>query len=111
MSRCGRTKDLFLDSLYGELDPGREADLMKHLDACPACREEYEAMARTLVTMGRREPADPGAEYWDGYYGQLERRMAAEGVFTPAPQPAANWSAAAPRLPTAVAAPLAPPVC
>jgi len=86
MSRCGRTKDLFLDSLYGELDPAREAELMKHLDACPACREEYEAMARTLVTMGRRQPADPGAAYWDGYYDKLERRMAADGVFAPAPQ-------------------------
>jgi len=85
MTRCGRTKDLFLDSLYGEIDPRHEADLMKHLDACAACREEYEAMARTLVTMGRREPADPGTDYWDGYFGKLERRMAAEGVLAPSP--------------------------
>jgi hypothetical protein len=99
MSRCGRTKDLFLDSLYGELDPGREAGLMKHLDVCPDCREEYEAMARTLVTMGRREAADPGAAYWDGYYGDLERRMAAEGVFAPAPQTAAKDSPARDRAP------------
>ena len=100
MSRCGKMKDLFLESLYGELDPGREAGLMRHLDECPACRGEYEAMARTLLTMGRKAAADPGREYWDGYYNKLERRMAAEGVFAPSPSaPRARVRAPFARLP------------
>jgi hypothetical protein len=80
MSRCGKMKDVFLESLYGELDSGREAGLMRHLDECRSCREEYEAMARTLVVMGAKKPADPGDEYWAGYYGRLERRIATEEV-------------------------------
>ncbi len=80
MSRCGKMKDLFLESLYGELDSGRDAALARHLDECRSCREEYDAMARTLVVMGAKKPADPGDEYWAGYYGKLERRIAAEGA-------------------------------
>jgi hypothetical protein len=76
-------KDLFLESLYGELDSGREAALAHHLDECRSCREEYDAMARTLVVMGAKRPADPGDEYWAGYYGKLERRIASEGASQP----------------------------
>lgn len=83
MSRCGKMKDLFLESLYGELDSGRETALTRHLDECRSCREEYDAMARTLVAMGAKKAADPGQEYWDGYYEKLERRLAAEGAFGP----------------------------
>ncbi len=100
MSRCGKTKDLFLDSLYGELDPVREAGLMRHLDECPSCRGEYEAMARTLLTMGRKAAVDPGREYWDGYFDKLERRMAADGVSAPSsPAPQAPVRAPFARLP------------
>lgn len=83
MSRCGKIKDLFLESLYGELDSGREAALARHLDECRSCREEYDAMARTLVVMGAKRPADPGDEYWAGYFGKLERRIASEGAAEP----------------------------
>ena len=90
MRRCGKMKNLFLESLYGELDSGREAGLTRHLDECRSCREEYDAMARTLVVMGAKKAADPGEEYWDGYYGKLERRIEAEGAFEPASDPAAQ---------------------
>jgi hypothetical protein len=100
MSRCGKMKDLFLDSLYGELDPGREAGLMRHLDECAGCRGEYEAMARTLVTMGGKAAVDPGQEYWDAYFGKLERRMTAEGVSASArPAPRARSRAPFARVP------------
>jgi len=86
MSRCGKMKDLFLESLYGELDPREEDSLTRHLDECRTCRDEYDAMARTLAVMGMKKAVDPGRDYWSGYYDKLERRMAAEGVFA-APRP------------------------
>jgi hypothetical protein len=81
MNRCRKMQDLFLESLYGELDPRKENSLTRHLDECRACREEYDAMARTLVVMGMKKAADPGQDYWTGYYDKLEQRMVAEGLF------------------------------
>ncbi len=93
MSGCKRMKEMILASLYGELPPKEEEELSRHLDACPDCRAEHEAMARTLLTMGAKTAADPGAAYWDGYFDKLEKRMAAEGVSAPATR-AARASAA-----------------
>ncbi len=84
MRGCGKMEEKILASLYGELSPEEEKGLARHLDACPACRTEHDAMARTLLTMGRKAAADPGAEYWSGYYEKLEKRMVADGVFAPA---------------------------
>ncbi len=84
MGGCGKMKDKILASLYGELSAEEEKDLARHLDGCPGCRAEHDAMARTLLAMGAKTAADPGAEYWDGYYAKLEKRMVADGVYAPA---------------------------
>lgn len=87
MGGCGKMKEMILASLYGELSPEEEKELSRHLEACPGCRAEHEAMARTLLTMGAKTAADPGAEYWDAYFDKLETRMVADGVFAPAKRP------------------------
>jgi hypothetical protein len=88
MSGCRKMKKTILASLYGELSSAEESALSRHLDACPGCRSEHEAMSRTLLAMGAKTAADPGSEYWDAYYDTLEKRMVAEGVFAPAKPPA-----------------------
>lgn len=88
MGGCGKMKEMILASLYGELSPEEEKELSRHLDACPGCRAEHEAMSRTLLTMGAKTAADPGAEYWDAYFDKLEKRMVSEDVFAPAKAPA-----------------------
>jgi len=92
MSRCRKLRELVPGSLYGDLDPADEVRLTRHFDECPACRAEYDAMARTLLALGARKPADPGPAFWDGYYDALEKRMVAEGEFAPAPSPPAAAS-------------------
>jgi len=96
MGGCGKMKEMILASLYGELSPEEEKELSRHLDACPGCRAEHEAMARTLLTMGAKTAADPGAEFWDAYFDKLEKRMVADGVFA---QPKRPVRAAAPDRP------------
>jgi hypothetical protein len=88
MGGCRKMKETILASLYGELSPAEEKDLSVHLDACPGCRAEHEAMSRTLLAMGAKSAADPGNQYWDAYFDRLEKRMVAEGVFAPAGGPA-----------------------
>lgn len=88
MGGCRKMNEKILGSLYGELSPAEERELSRHLETCPDCRAEHEAMARTLLTMGARTPADPGAGYWDAYFDKLEKRMVADGVYAPVKSPA-----------------------
>jgi hypothetical protein len=91
MSRCRSRKKLFLESLYGELNPAGENKLRRHLEKCPACAREYDDMAATLVVLSRPRTEDPGTDFWAGYYDRLEQRMSREGVFAsarPEPTPA-----------------------
>jgi hypothetical protein len=96
MSRCRSRKKVFLESLYGELGPAGENKLRRHLEKCPACSREYDDMAATLVVLSRPRTEDPGADFWDGYYDRLERRMSREGAFEasrrePSPAPRARF--------------------
>jgi hypothetical protein len=91
MSRCRSRKKMFLESLYGELNPAGEYKLRRHLEKCPACAREYDDMAATLVVLSRPRMEDPGAGFWAGYYDRLEQRISREGVFAaarPEPTPA-----------------------
>jgi hypothetical protein len=88
MGGCRKMKEKILGSLYGELSPAEERELSRHLETCPDCRAEHEAMARTLLTMGAKTPADPGTGYWDTYFDKLEKRMVEDGVYAPAKNPA-----------------------
>jgi hypothetical protein len=66
------------EGLAGELDPaGREA-LVRHADRCPSCRDEWRGLQETIMGSQRRLKPDPGSEYWDGYWGRLQARMAHE---------------------------------
>jgi hypothetical protein len=64
-----------IEALYNELAPADKAAFERHLDACPECRAEYAALGETLRLMDKRERADPGPEFWNGYWDKLSRRM------------------------------------
>ena len=83
MGECRKMKSLFLESLYGELDMDRKEYLKRHLAGCRECSEEYEKMAKTLMTMSKKAMPDPGQEFWDGYWDRLELRMKGDGLFEP----------------------------
>lgn len=80
MAECRKMKSLFLESLYGELDMERKESLKRHLAGCRECSEEYEKMAETLRTMGKKTMPDPGQKFWDGYWDKLELRMKREAI-------------------------------
>ena len=96
MSKCRSARTHFAESLYGELDMKRKKSLEEHLTGCRACSEEYEEMARMLKIMEEKRVTDPGAEFWDGYWDRLERRMKSEGLVEAG---ADSWQAQAERLP------------
>lgn len=75
MNNCQNCRNGMIEALYGELDPAGKAEFERHLEACPGCRAEYEALGETLKLMDRRERPDPGPDFWDGYWDRLSRRM------------------------------------
>jgi hypothetical protein len=75
MNECRKCHDVLAEAVYGELGPAEQAAFDRHLEACPACAAEREALAATLRLMDRRERPDPGPEFWEGYWDRLSRRM------------------------------------
>jgi anti-sigma factor RsiW len=56
---CDDTKILLMDFLYNEIAPEAEKLVRAHLQDCPACRSEYEALSRTSLTLKAWESEDP----------------------------------------------------
>jgi hypothetical protein len=48
-----------MDFLYNEIEPDSEKLVRAHLQNCPACRGEYEALSRTSLTLKAWENEDP----------------------------------------------------
>jgi len=65
MNRCTRARELFGPYWDDESTRAEREWLESHFNACPACREEYESLARTLsavATLPRHEAAPDLAE-------------------------------------------------
>jgi hypothetical protein len=56
---CDEIKILLMDFLYNESEPDSEKLVRAHLQNCPACRGEYEALSRTSLTLKAWENEDP----------------------------------------------------
>jgi hypothetical protein len=56
---CNEIKNLFMDFLYGEIGAESETLVRAHLQNCTACRNEYEALSRTSLTLRAWENEDP----------------------------------------------------
>ncbi|MGN1098220.1 MAG: anti-sigma factor family protein [Clostridia bacterium] len=59
---CEKFRDIAFDLAAGQLSSGEEEEARKHIEACPECREEYEAcrsMMNSLSELGEEQaPAD-----------------------------------------------------
>ncbi len=80
MSECAEYKDRLIEAYYGELGPGDREELDRHVASCPECAAEFAALRSTLGLMDGRERPDPGAEFWNGYWDRLSRRMLWESI-------------------------------
>ena len=80
MNECAEYKDRLIEAYYGELGPGDREELDRHVASCPACAAEIAALRSTLGLMDGRERTDPGAEFWNGYWDRLSRRMLWESI-------------------------------
>lgn len=67
---------LMMDTLDGELAAGQQAELESHLRACPACRQEWQAIL-TIDTLFRQTPMlSPAADFAQRTVARLPNRRA-----------------------------------
>ena len=72
---CQHHQDLFVESLYNELDATRQAQLTAHLEACTHCRSTFEEMQDTLQIMSRHRQTPPD---WKQFEARLQEQLQAE---------------------------------
>jgi anti-sigma factor RsiW len=56
---CQRAEDMFIEYLYGELEPDRAEPLRAHLDECLACRTRLAELARVRQMVAQVPGAEP----------------------------------------------------
>ena len=78
MSHQEKYEALIADVLFGDLESERQVEFDRLMAEDDEFQALFEEMRSTLDVMDRRERRDPGAAYWEGYWGRLEARMAGE---------------------------------
>lgn len=76
MSECRRCRSQLVEAYYKELSAPQQEWVDAHLGHCPDCAAEFRKITSTLQMVNREAQPDPGAEFWDGYYARLQKRMA-----------------------------------
>jgi len=57
--KCTKAQSMMLDHLYDALNPREQQSLLKHLQACPACAEEFEAHKATISSFRQVDMEEP----------------------------------------------------
>jgi len=56
---CRRAEEMFVDYLYGELQPDRAASLRAHLDECRGCNSRLAELVRVRQLVAKVPDAEP----------------------------------------------------
>lgn len=90
MHDCHATQEKLIDLVFDELPDARKQQLLTEVEACNACRAEYQSMTQTLNVFDQSfEVAMPEESYWQGYENRLRERLNEEPIV----EKHALWSA------------------
>lgn len=78
MKKCRAWQKRIPEAVYGELESKTRGELDRHLASCEKCSGLYRTLAKTVKQLAARPAPDREAEFWEGYWNGLERRMARE---------------------------------
>ena len=82
MKECKKFQNHFMETLYNELDSEILKALEVHLQKCSQCRKEFDQMKNTIKQIKKNDVPDPGKQYWDSYWSNLDQRMEEENIQT-----------------------------
>ena len=78
MHNCKTARSSFIDLALDEIPPAMSQQLLRELDGCRACHDEYAALRSTLhVSDQALQAAAPGEAFWPGYHQRLRQALVA----------------------------------
>lgn len=88
--RCVKVRQKIIFHFYGELSPGEEACLKKHLEKCSACRKNYSEIKtiwQALQQVPLKSPLnDPSPVFWEESWQAIERALGESQIQKSAPK-------------------------
>ena len=75
MNDCVKSKKLFLDALYHELNDEQQSWFDAHLRKCKKCAREFAEAASVTKVMNKRQLYEPDDKYWENYWAQLSNKI------------------------------------
>jgi len=75
MSDCRKCRAMFTEALSDEFSQEQRQWFFDHINACPDCDAEYQALIRAVQTMKQRTLDEPGDAFWDTYWDRLEKKL------------------------------------
>ncbi len=88
--RCAKARKYMLDMIEGRLNPSLQQQLKRHLQSCPACQREYDAL-RELYYEVKGLPLPQETEpLGSDFLALVRQRIRAEGI-EPAPSRWSRW--------------------
>lgn len=83
MNGCVKSKKLFLDALYHELNDEQQSWFDAHLRKCDKCAKEFAEATSVTKIMDKRQLYEPDAQYWENYWARISNKI--ENVSKPVP--------------------------
>lgn len=77
---CDRVQKLLASFTADAVRTGLKARIQDHLETCPACRKEHEAIVQTMLLVESLPRAEPGRDLWAGVYSSIGRPAPARSL-------------------------------
>jgi len=85
---CTDVKEWTVAYLELDLEASLVRNITAHLEGCPVCRDEMEAVRQVLVRLKRRAVPDPGDRFWNEFPDHVRHQLVhAQGEATPLQRP------------------------
>src|SRR3954469_4698625 len=84
---CGRVSNQLSAYIDRELTGVEMLHIRRHLDGCAACCDEYDALCRMKMALGRLRSAEPKSEFVRHTARRWGRRRASDGGCQPTHHP------------------------
>ena len=75
MITCEQARENLIEYADNTLEHSEAGDVAAHLEQCPACRAELEAIRVLFDALHDSDPADPGDVYWQKFRRQVRDRI------------------------------------
>lgn len=76
---CQKVEEFLSAYLDNELPDEEKAQIAQHLESCAGCREEYQALVKTVAALAALPEIDPPAHFRRELFGRLEKKYGPKG--------------------------------